>query len=320
MKPLLTIAIPTYNRSTFLEENLRRLKKQYNQKVDILICDNASIDQTEMIVQKYINSGLPIRYYRNEENLGWERNFELCFRRANGIYTMLLGDDDFIMDGGLSLILSSIEDNKTDLLFCRAFGFDTLPSNNKVKFKSIAKAYSIDVFLKKTVLQFRLLSSYVLKSEYINSNVNFKGNFAHLYVVFNVLLNGDVFSILDEKIIACKKDNSDFDQKTNFSDVYMKEFFELYREFLGDKVSQEDNQKVEKIMLLEYYPKYIFKMRIKRIKKDPNLRKNFDLIFKEHESYKFFRMIFLNENIITTSILFFIILYHQIIYSAKSKI
>ncbi|TSE06271.1 MULTISPECIES: glycosyltransferase family 2 protein [Aquimarina] len=310
---ILTIAIPTFNRCTFLDENLKRLKNQYTEKIDILICDNASTDQTSEVVEKYINQGLPIRYYKNSENLGWERNFELCFKRTIGKYTMLIGDDDFIIEHGLDLILDSIEDKKTDLLFCKAFGFDKLPPENTKKFRSTAKDYSLEVFLKKTILQFRLLSSYVIKSEYIESSGSFTGNFAHLHVVFNVLLKGNNFSIINEKIIACKKDNSDFDQKTNFSDIYMKEFFELYRKYLDKKVSSKNNEDVEKIMMYEYYPKYIFKMRINMLKNDPNLEENFNLMFKNHKSFNFLKFVFLKKNIITTIILFYIILYYQII-------
>ncbi|MBG6131704.1 glycosyltransferase involved in cell wall biosynthesis [Aquimarina sp. EL_43] len=309
----LTIAIPTYNRCVFLDENLKRIQNQFNDNIDILICDNASTDQTSEVVQKYLDQGLPIRYFKNTENFGWEKNFELCFKRSIGKYTMLIGDDDFIVENGIDLILRSIDNEKIDLLFCRAFGFDKLPPENKNKFNSPAKHYDLESFLEKTILQFRLLSSYVIKSEYIESSGSFTGNFAHLHVIFNVLLKGSNFSIINDKIIACKKDNSDFDQRTNFSDIYMKEFFELYRSYLSQKVSARNNESVERIMLYEYYPKYIFKMRINMLKNDPKLEENFVKIFSNHKSYNFLNFVFLKKNILTTIILFLIILYYQII-------
>ena len=50
---LLTIAIPTFNRSKFLYKNLSYLKSQYNSNFSILIQDNASSDDTKYIVDKY---------------------------------------------------------------------------------------------------------------------------------------------------------------------------------------------------------------------------------------------------------------------------
>ena len=62
---LLTIAIPTFNRSKFLYKNLSYLKSQYNSNFSILIQDNASSDDTKYIVDKYKKLGLPIKYIRN---------------------------------------------------------------------------------------------------------------------------------------------------------------------------------------------------------------------------------------------------------------
>ena len=54
----LTVAIPTYNRSFFLDNNLKQLLKEYDNNFELIIQDNASTDNTQEIVEKYIKLGL----------------------------------------------------------------------------------------------------------------------------------------------------------------------------------------------------------------------------------------------------------------------
>lgn len=58
-----------------------------------------------MVVQKYIEKGLPIKYNRNEENIGADRNFLKCIQWASGKYIYLLGDDDILKPGMLKYLL-----------------------------------------------------------------------------------------------------------------------------------------------------------------------------------------------------------------------
>src|SRR5262245_13625591 len=108
-RPLLTIAIPTWNRASYLEQNLAQLGAEMRGvapgEVELLISDNHSTDSTPKVVENAQRAGLAIRYVRNAENLGWGRNFAQCFELASGTYLLLLGDDDLLCDGALRLTL-----------------------------------------------------------------------------------------------------------------------------------------------------------------------------------------------------------------------
>ena len=47
----LSVAIPTYNRSYFLDNNLKQLFKEYDNNFEIIIQNNASTDNTEEVVE-----------------------------------------------------------------------------------------------------------------------------------------------------------------------------------------------------------------------------------------------------------------------------
>lgn len=119
-KPVLSICIPTWNRAKLLDESLAKLALQLQDidkdDVELYISDNASIDNTHQVVQKYINQGIPINYNRNPENLGAARNFIHCIRWSKGQYIWLLGDDDFLNRNALKRLISILKGKEYGLL------------------------------------------------------------------------------------------------------------------------------------------------------------------------------------------------------------
>lgn len=124
-KPLLTIAIPTYNRARYLKELLSVLFDQLitERRVELIISDNASPDETPAVVEEYQKRGLAIRSIRNEVNIGPDANFLQCFEIARGKYFWLFGDDDIIVPGGISKILLLLEMDDYALVYLNPYQF-----------------------------------------------------------------------------------------------------------------------------------------------------------------------------------------------------
>ena len=104
-RPILTIAIPTYNRINFLMRAVESVLKQKTNQVELLISDNASTDETPNFMEKICNSFSGVRYIRNKENIGSDNNFLQCYREAKGRFVLLIGDDDLIVENALGDIL-----------------------------------------------------------------------------------------------------------------------------------------------------------------------------------------------------------------------
>ncbi len=124
-RPLLTIAIPTYNRSPLLGELLKILAPQLvgHPEIELLISDNASPDDTAAVVQRFVDTGLVVRYIRQPENIGADANFAACFHEARGKYFWLFGDDDIIVPGAIDEILAHISAQEYDLIYVTCYGF-----------------------------------------------------------------------------------------------------------------------------------------------------------------------------------------------------
>lgn len=108
--------IPTYNRAKYLKKNLdiltAQIKKLHKEDdVEINISDNASTDETKKISEVCIeaNPQLHISYHRNEKNLEPDGNFITAMHLANGEYSLLWGDDDYLKDDGLARIFDLVE-------------------------------------------------------------------------------------------------------------------------------------------------------------------------------------------------------------------
>jgi glycosyltransferase involved in cell wall biosynthesis len=110
MKPILSICVPTLNRSALLEiilENLTREASAYLDRIEIVVADNAATDDTADIVRR---STLPITYGRQTSTVGFARNVLFATAGlASGEFVWVIGDDDLVLPGGVTRVLESID-------------------------------------------------------------------------------------------------------------------------------------------------------------------------------------------------------------------
>lgn len=89
-----TIGIPTYNRASLLRESIRSALSQSYGDFRLLICDNASDDDTQEVVTSFDDSR--IEYVRSDTNVGMIGNFNRVIELADGDAVVLLSDDDVL--------------------------------------------------------------------------------------------------------------------------------------------------------------------------------------------------------------------------------
>ncbi|AFL89554.1 glycosyl transferase [Terriglobus roseus DSM 18391] len=118
-RPLLTIAIPTYNRSRYLREFLEALLPQIESAndVELLISDNASPDDTAEMLAEVLPVGGRFRVVRQAENIGSDANFCFCYRQATGKYFWLCGDDDILRPGTMAALLPPLRQAEFDMVY-----------------------------------------------------------------------------------------------------------------------------------------------------------------------------------------------------------
>lgn len=108
----LSIAIPTHNGAQYIREALDSIISQLdeiNEKIEIVISDNASTDRTPEIIKEYQQKYSFIKYFRNNENLGADSNFDLAVRRSAGEFVWLFSDDDQLKPGAVKKVLDVLK-------------------------------------------------------------------------------------------------------------------------------------------------------------------------------------------------------------------
>jgi glycosyltransferase involved in cell wall biosynthesis len=127
-KPLLSICIPTYNRSKLLKINLLSILSQMaglEEDVEVIVSDNSSTDDTPQVVEWARQFGA-FRYHRQEKNIGGGPNFYYCSNQlAHGEYCWLIGDDDFVRKGAIERLVRLMKVHpEVDLFFTNLMHID----------------------------------------------------------------------------------------------------------------------------------------------------------------------------------------------------
>lgn len=126
-QPLLSICIPTYNRSEVLKQCLDSIinNDYYSEKIEIVISDNASSDDTDKVGAYYSQHFPNVIYHRNEVNIGGDRNFVMALTKATGVFRKLHNDYLVFLKDGLKFLLDTVETNlgNKPLLFYNNLGY-----------------------------------------------------------------------------------------------------------------------------------------------------------------------------------------------------
>ncbi len=103
---MVSILIPTFQREGLLIQSLSSAMHQTYENLDIVVCDNASSDNSVKIAQSISSRDPRVRIYKWGHNIGWQRNFRNLLDLAYGSYTKFLMSDDLLLPTAVeSLIL-----------------------------------------------------------------------------------------------------------------------------------------------------------------------------------------------------------------------
>jgi abequosyltransferase len=110
---LLSICIPTYNRAPYLEKCLQNIVKQVgnNPQVEVIIADNVSDDNTQAVSEAYTANYQNVKYFRNETNIGGDKNFIRVLKLGTGKYLKLINDYVEFKDGCVLKMLEIVKDH-----------------------------------------------------------------------------------------------------------------------------------------------------------------------------------------------------------------
>lgn len=290
-QPLLSICIPTYNRANTLDQSLARILKEFELlenkfKVEFIISDNESRDNTSEVVRKYIDQGLPLQYVRNIVNIGADGNFIQCFNLAKGKYLWLLGDDDFLKKGALFKIIRVLEQD--------TYGIVHLQMSSNIKGFS-TQYKNPQLLATKIGIWFTFISGNIVNAKYV-SQINLEPYMGSsmiqvpLYIMAALSEKKNV--LIHEKLLDAGIDavnNGGY----NFFEVFINNFLGLCHEFI-DKglLSRISYEKIKYNFYKDFLINYIYTLLIKRDKGNFKIENGWRIVLSTYGLYPYSYLIF----------------------------
>lgn len=105
---MVSIALATYNGEKFLRQQLDTLITQTYKNIEIIICDDNSTDTTWQILREYKENYKNIKIFRNKENLGFIKNFELAVSLCKGDFIAISDQDDLWQPEKIEKLVNNI--------------------------------------------------------------------------------------------------------------------------------------------------------------------------------------------------------------------
>jgi abequosyltransferase len=107
-KPFLSICIATYNRAKYIGETLESIIPQVTDEVEIVIVDGASTDETDTVVERYVEVCRQIRYIRLPTKGGVDQDYCAAVEHAQGKMCWLFPDDDLLRPSAINAVLLEV--------------------------------------------------------------------------------------------------------------------------------------------------------------------------------------------------------------------
>lgn len=111
----ISIIVPIYNASKYLNKCINSLTGQTLKDIEILLINDGSTDKSEEIINSFVDKR--IKYYKNKnQGIGKTRNFGID--RAKGKYLMFVDSDDYIDNDMCRKMYAKAEKEKLEVVIC----------------------------------------------------------------------------------------------------------------------------------------------------------------------------------------------------------
>lgn len=120
---LLSIILPIYNVSKYLDDCMKSIIGKNEDLVEILLIDDGSTDDSGELADSYSICNKNVKtYHKKNGGLSDARNYGLM--RARGEYVFFLDSDDFVKDEMIDILLAVLSTKKLEILLWDADIYD----------------------------------------------------------------------------------------------------------------------------------------------------------------------------------------------------
>jgi glycosyltransferase involved in cell wall biosynthesis len=104
--PLVSVLIPTFNRAGMVVQAIESALAQTYRHIEVIVADNASVDDTATAVRAIAARDPRVRYVRHDQNRNYLGNMRFLLEAATGEYVKFLMDDDVMLPDCVDALLT----------------------------------------------------------------------------------------------------------------------------------------------------------------------------------------------------------------------
>ena len=220
---IISIIIPVYNASIFIENTLKKLEYQTFKDFEVVIVNDGSTDNTQKIIENFIkNTNLNINLI-NQKNKGEGEARNTGLKYAKGGYILFLDADDYLANNALEKLYNALVNNKADLSFS-SYSYVYSNGNQKLYYhpnKIYSQKEIMKLFFRRlanpgignTLIKKELIDKYNLKFEKYKAGAD-----NHFFRKLLLFINKAV-SIEDNLFFYIYNDSSVMNMKYSFNRI-----------------------------------------------------------------------------------------------------
>ncbi len=218
-RKLFSVCIPAYNRAEHLPALLDSIFAQDYRDFEVVICEDLSRERQQIaaIVNQY-QSRYPdmLRYFENEENLGYDANIRKLVEKASGSFCFFMGNDDIMCQGALENAAGIVRRYPNVGLVLKSYGwFDETPEkvNQEIRWFTEEKEFPAGIpAIRFAFRRSGVLAGYIVHRDCANqaATAKFDGTlYYQMHLTANVLI--DKTAVCTPKLlILCRNGQPEF--------------------------------------------------------------------------------------------------------------
>jgi abequosyltransferase len=218
-RKLFSVCIPAYNRAHHLTPLLESILSQNFHDLEVVIGEDKSRERAQIatIVREF-QSRYPgiLRYFENDENLGYDANVRKLVEKASGKFCFFMGNDDIMCAGALENAASVIQRYPNVGLVLKSYGwFDDTPEkvNQEIRWFNEEKEFPAGIpAIRFAFRRSGVLAGYIVHRDSANAAATSKFDgtlYYQLYLTTRVLI-GKTAVCTPKVLILCRGNQPEF--------------------------------------------------------------------------------------------------------------
>lgn len=118
-----SVIMSCYNSHETVSSSIESILNQTYKNLELLLCDDGSIDKTLKILKQYEINDSRVRVFKNAKNIGLTKSLNFLINEAKGNYIARQDDDDISFKHRIQTQVNILENSQLDFVTSRAILF-----------------------------------------------------------------------------------------------------------------------------------------------------------------------------------------------------